>query len=303
MAVISWYFVYLRYHLNQEFPLATLENFLWGTAHKPFQFRMLVPWIVGGLRAIGLGDIGALYRAVDVAAVIGSYYALRYYLGTFLKSHAWLWAFALFYVLPWNYLLPRDITIILPYDLMAVTLTTLALAFAVREKWPLFYVTFALGALNRETILFVTFALAIAQWGKWRRPQLLSHVAVQIVIWLAVKFVMGSVYQDNPGQTFEYYHIGTQVPHWRTNLNVLANWPHLVLVLSTFGFIWIAIPAGWKRLQDSFPRRALWVVAPYIAMILAIGNLNEIRVLGELLPFVVVPALLIASSYLREHSA
>ena len=111
---------------------------------------------------------------------------------------------------------------------------------------------------------------------------------------------MGALYEANPGQTFEYFHVGTQVPHWRTNLNVLANWPHLVLVLSTFGFVWVLIPVGWRRLRDSFPKKALSAVVPYLAMVLLIGNLNEIRVFGELLPFVLVPALIIAASYLRE---
>lgn len=297
---MAWYFVYLRYQLNQEFPLATLDGFLNGTAHKPFQYRMLVPWIVGGLRSLGLGDAATLYRAVDVAAVIGSYYALRYYLATFLKSHAVLFAFVVFYALPWNYLLARDVTIILPYDLMAVTLTTLALALVARGKWQIFYPAFAVAALNRETILFVTVAYVAAMWSTEKKARIAMHAAAQLAIWLVVKFVTSGMYESNPGQSFEYYHVGTQVPHWRTNLNVLASWPHLVLVLSCFGFLWALIPVGRKRINDSFPKRALWAAVPYLAMVLVIGNLNEIRVLGELMPFLAVPAMLIISSYLNE---
>lgn len=299
---MSWYFVYLRYRLNQEFPLATLNAFLDGAAHKPFQFRMLVPWIVGGLRGMGFADVGTLYRAVDVAALIGGYYAIRYYLNTYLPNQAAFWAFGIFYALPWNYLLARDIPILLPYDLMAVTLTTLALALAAREKWSHFYPVFILGALNRETILFVTLALGIAYWGSRPKSKFALHIAAQLVIWLAVKFTMGAMYEGNPGQSFEYYHVDSQVPHWATNLNVLRNWPHLVMVLSTFGFMWAVIPVGWKRLSESFPRRSLWAVLPFVVMVLVIGNLNEIRVFGELFPFVFVPVALIASSVLRHEA-
>lgn len=301
VAVMSWYFVYLRYRLNQEFPLATLDSFLNGTAHKPFQFRMLVPWLVGGLRGLGLGDALTLYKAVDVVAVIGGYYSLRYYLGLYIRALAPAMAFALFYALPWNYLLARDIMIILPYDLMAVTLTTLALALVAREKWALFYPVFLAGTLNRETILFVTVAYVVAMWKQKPKSQLAIHAIAQLAIWIGIKALMAAMYPDNPGQTFEYFHVGSETPHWRTNLNVLTGWPHLVLVLSSFGFLWAIIPFGWRRLADSFPKRALWVTLPYILMVLLIGNLNEIRVFGELLPFVVVPALMIAASWLREN--
>jgi hypothetical protein len=128
VAVIAWYFVQLRYALNAEFPLATLSesatSLTAGTGYIPFQFRALIPWIAGAL-----GGSVAVYRWLDVAAVIGIFYSFRFLLaGLFVGRSLLFLPFVMFYFLPWNYLLPRGIPILLPYDLWAVAFMALGLA-------------------------------------------------------------------------------------------------------------------------------------------------------------------------------
>lgn len=297
VVIAAWYFVHLRYLLNQEFPLATLSSFLDGTAYKPFQFRMFIPLLVGGLGSAGFLSENALYRFVDVLAVIGIFYSFRFYLSGFVdKEVAGLLSFSVFYALPWNYLLARDIPILLPYDLASVALMTLALAFLHRRNWTWFYVVFALGALNRETMLFTALVFALVEFGKRSRTSLAVHLSAQIAIWFAIKTTMGAIYSGNPGTAFEYFHVGTETPHWRTNLNVLVNGPHLLLFLSNFGFAWVIVVAGWRHLQDQFLRSTLWIIPPYVFMVLLAGNANEIRVFGELLPVIMAPAVIIVMS-------
>lgn len=293
VVIAAWYFVHLRYSLNQEFPLATLSSFLDGTAHKPFQFRMLVPWLVGGLQATGLREL-TLYRIFDALSVVGIFYTFRYYLSGFIdKDVAGLLSFSVFYALPWNYLLAREIPILLPYDLASIVFMTLALAFVHRRKWLWFYAVFALGAINRETIVFVTIAFALVEVGLQPRRSLAMHLAAQAGIWLVVKASLGMLYAGNPGAAFEFYHVGTTDPHWRTNLQMLVSAPHLLLILSSFGFAWVIVLAGWRQLQDPFLRKALWIVPPYLLLVLIAGNVNEIRVYGELLPVIMAPAAMI----------
>lgn len=302
--VASWYFVNLRYRLNQEFPLATLQSFLDGTAYKPFQFRMLVPWMVGGLSSFIPADPKTLYQWIDVAAVLGLFYAFRYHL----KSHfqgaaANVLPFLVFYSLPWNYLLPRDLPLILPYDLAAVALFTLGLALLQRRRWTWYYLVFAVATLNRETILFLTLIFAIVEYQRLPRGAYALHLAAQLGLWLGIKLVMGSVYAANPGSSFEFYHVGTQIPHWQSNLKVLTSPPHLIPVLSSFGFAWLVVAAGWKRLRDSFTRKSLWAIPPFLLMVFVVGNLNEIRVYGELTPIVLTAAILILADLLPgDHS-
>lgn len=291
--VAAWYFVHLRYSLNQEFPLATLSSFLDGTAHKPFQFRMLIPWLVGGLQATGLSEL-TLYRIFDALSVVGIFYSFRYYLSGFIdKDIAGLLSFGVFYALPWNYLLARDIPILLPYDLPSIALLTLALAFLHKRKWLPFYAVFVLGALNRETIVFVTIAFALVELGRQSRRDFALHLAGQIGIWLAVKTTLAITYANNPGAAFEFYHVGTTSPHWKTNLEMLVSGPHVLLMLSNFGFAWVIVLAGWRHLSDPFLRKATWIVPPYLLLVMIAGNANEIRVYGELLPVIMAPAAMI----------
>jgi len=299
--LLAWYFVHLRYRLNQEFPLAPLQSFLDGTAHKPFQFRMLVPWLVAALRTVIPLDVKALYQWIDVAAVLGLFYAFRYHLKSFFQGAALnVLPFALFYVLPWNYLLARDLPILLPYDLAAVAFFALGLALLHRRKWSWYYPVFAIATLNRETMLFLTIIFAVMEYRRLPRGSYALHLAAQLGIWLAIKLVIGSVYAGNPGTSFEFYHVGTDVPHWRTNLEMLATPQRLILFLSSFGFVWILIVAGWKRLRDPFTRKSLWAIPPFVLMIFAIGNLNEMRVYGELTPLVLTAALLIGAELTGE---
>lgn len=301
--VAAWYFVHLRYRLNQEFPLATLSSFLDGTAHRPFQFRMLVPWLVGGLQVTGLGEI-TLYRILDALSVVGIFYSFRYYLSGFIdRDVAGLLSFSVFYALPWNYLLAREIPILLPYDLPSIALLTLALALLHRRKWLPFYAVLVLGALNRETIVFVTIAFALVEFGRQSRRDFALHLAGQLGIWLAVKTTMGVIYANNPGSAFEFYHVGTTSPHWKTNLEMLVSGPHLLLMLSNFGFAWVIVLAGWRHLTDPFLRKALWIIPPYLLLVLIAGNANEIRVYGELLPVIMAPAALIIMSFASSLAA
>ncbi|MEW5700950.1 MAG: hypothetical protein AB1792_01795 [Candidatus Zixiibacteriota bacterium] len=299
--VFSWYFVHLRYRLNQEFPLATLQALIDGTAHKPFQFRMLVPWIVGALSGVFPVEIKTLYKVVDVAALMGLFYAFRLHLKSYFEGIAVeLFPFALFYVLPWNYLLARDLPVYLPYDLAAVAFFALGLALLHRRKWIWYYPVFALATFNRETMLFLAIVFAVVEHRRLSRASYAIHLAAQVAIWLAIKFVMGSIYAGNPGTSFEFTHVGTDIAHWRTNLEMLATPQRLILFLSSFGFVWILILAGWKRLHDPFTRQSLWAIPPFVLMILLIGNLNEMRVYGELTPIVLTAALLVGADLLQQ---
>ena len=110
---------------------------------------------------------------------------------------------------------------------------------------------------------------------------------------------MSVLYGDNPGTAFELYHVGTNVLHLTTNFELLIDPQSLLLILSNFGFAWVLALVFWKRVDDRFTRKAIWVFPPYLILTFIAGNMNEIRVFGELMPLVLVPALLIVLSFAR----
>ena len=291
-AAMAWYFVFLRYQLNTEFPLATLTALVDGTAYKPFQFRMLGPWLAGGLASTGATSLLTAYKLFDFAAVLGLFYAFRYLVSDYATGLAReLLPFTIFYVLPWNYLLPRDLPLLLPYDLAAVAFFTLGLALLKRHNWLWFYPIFLIGCLNRETMIFLAIVLVAAGYKRLPNGTLGMHVAIMAVIWLVVKFVMGSIYAANPGKALELYHVNSNVLHLTSNVERLITPRQLFLVLSNFGFLWLLIAFRFRKIDDRFARRALWVIPPFVLMILVVGNINEIRVFGELIPIVMLGAI------------
>ena len=300
VAAFAWYFVYLRYWFNTEFPLATPAALADGSAYKPFQFRALAPWIASLIRSTGIADLTTAYQWIEGVSVVGLYYSFRFLLSeTSSRQVSGVLSFAVFYVLPWNYLLPRGIPILLPYDLPAVMFFTLGLALLRRRIWWWYYAVLAVGSLNRETMVFLAIVLFATDAGRSSRRAMGLHLAGHAVVWIGVRLLMTSLYGGNPGNAFELYHVGTQVPHIKTNLELLIAPQHLLLILSNFGFAWILVAAFWKRIGDQFTRRALWVLPPYVLLTFIAGNMNEIRVFGELMPLILVPALLIVMNLIR----
>jgi hypothetical protein len=284
-----------------EFPLATLEALTAGAAYKPFQFRVLVPWLASGLSQLGFGPLLEIYKSIDLVATVGIYYSTRYYLATFLKREpSTVLAFAVFWALPWNFLLARDIPIYLPYDLTVVLFMTLALALMVRAQWSLFYAVFIAATFNRETTPFITAAFVSLEWGKRSSHSLIGHAAAQLAIWAGVRMLTGHLYASNPGAALEFTHADTTIPHWRTNIDVLTTPKYLFVVLSNFGFSWLLVLIGWNRLRHLRIRRTLWIVPVVIATTFLIANINELRIYGDLIPFVLIPALLVLVSYMQD---
>lgn len=301
LVLIAWQFIRLRYLFNMELPLATLQDLAAGTAYRPFQFRVLVPWLANGLSAVGWGDLVFCYQTVEFGAVVGLYYAFRYLLSGFFQGDSLrILPFAIFYPLPWNYLLAQEIPILLPYDLPAVMFFTIGLALLQRRNWKWFYPVFAVGCLNRETMIFLTLALVAVELGRRPWRGLLPHGAAQAAIWLLIKSAVAWYYQGNPGSAFELYHVGTDVPHFRTNLVLFLTPVSLLLLLSNFGFAWVILLAGRRKLSSPFLRRSLWIIPPFFLTLLIGTNVNESRLYGELIPLVMAGTLIILSHYIRS---
>lgn len=301
VAAMAWYFVYLRYRVNRELPLATLEALTAGTAYKPFQFRVLVPWLARELSRLGFGPLLDIYKSIDWVATVAIYYSVRYYLKTYLSGTASaLLAFAVFWVLPWNFIMARDIPIYLPYDLTVIVFMTLALAFLVRRQWIPFYIIFIAATFNRETTIFITAAFVSIEWGLRSKNSLAVHAATQFAIWGGVKLLTGSLYAGNPGSTLEFDHADTTISHWRTNIDFLTTPKHLLVFLSNFGFLWLLLIAGWDRLMRYRLRRTLWIIPAVVLTTFFIANINELRIYADLFPFVLIPALLVIVSVVQN---
>jgi len=288
------YFSALRFMFNRDFPLATLQGLIDGTAYRPFQYRILIPWLVGRIHDLTGISSEALYQSVEALATIGVVLALRYFLAEHFRGRALdTFSAAILLILPWNYLLPQEIALIIPSDLPAVMFFTLLLALMSRQKWRWYYPLFALATFNRETTCFLTVVYLLVNWKRVPAKRLLLHIAAQFVIWVAIKFWLAHVYADNPGSMFEIYGVAGDRTHLDSNLEFLFSPMRVLVLLASFGFLWAPVLFWRKKIDDEFVRRALLVLAPFFLVMALIGNLNETRIFGEFAPLVYTGALLL----------
>jgi hypothetical protein len=263
------------------------------TAYTPFQYRILVPAIARGIESLHHMSVNKLYFDLDIVWMFALFIAFAQYLRLFVDAHAAAPA-ALFilYPLVFNYVLLNHYNYPSDFASLVFTIWGLTLLFKSRLAW--LYPVFVLATFNRETSCFLILALALLQWGKLPVGRLALHFLALCFLWLGIKLLLRWWFAGNPGE-------GTFENHFRENRLFLAamlgrahgfdhfswaNARHLILV---FGGIWVLIPLGWKN-TPALARRLLWIVPIYFAAMMPVGVVHEVRIYGELIPILAVPA-------------
>lgn len=285
----------VRFSFLGQYPPATLALLTAGEAATPFQYRDLIPSMVD-LLTTAVGSVGLqlshdyFYVVTEVVAAFLIILSLQYYLFLLLaqKDSSYRFSLVLFPLLAINYVLPRNYPYFYPSDTPAVLFMLLGLILLYRRKWGLYYLVFALGAWNRETICFLTFAYLFTAVGRENTRIILIHVVMQFLIWLTIKAGLYWLYANNAGAgLFERYHSGSSLSHFSSNVQLLTTPSVLLAMLSSFGFIWLFVVLRYSTIGDSFVRNALKVFWPYFIGMFLVANIDEIRVWGELFPYVV----------------
>jgi len=291
VACFAWHFG--RLHVARpEFWLASFERAVDGTAITPYQYRTLFPWIVSWIVDLGINlpfveSVRGYALIIEVVGLVLLGYTFRYYLQQFLgrtPAATWL-SLTIFWILPFNYLLPKWGPWYYVYDIPSVLFFTLGLIFLKRGFWLGFYPLFIVATFNRETTCFLTVILLLTGCCKlpWRR--LLPHLVAQLVLWLAIKWMIQEAYVANKGGTF----FNVMADNWAVLSGKPAAYP---LLFSSLGFTWIPVLLAWRWIPDTFARRACLVAPIFFAGMMCVGVIDEIRIYGELIP-VVLPAFLL----------
>jgi len=282
---------------------ATLLDMVKGTAYRPFSYRCLVPAIVRSLLALlpdvahawlsdvvgGLGPVqrGLTYLSweqsdlpVYLAALLtmygfllGSVYALRQLVRELFAGPEWFQdvaPLAALTVLPVFF--KRGTHLV--YDPATLCLFTLGLVLLHRGSWRWYYVVFAIGVLNKETMILLTVVMAAWGWQRMRRADLARHLGLQAAIFSVLKLGLNWWYRDNPGGLFE--------PHLYENLRLYMR-PYW------FGAVWdslgVVLLIGWHwGKKPLFLRSSLALLLLLFPLYLVAGGYGEIRAFYELFP-------------------
>jgi len=292
-AIFSYYFIHLLFSFNHECKLCRISYLLDGTAAKPFQYRMLIPTLANWLVKLqipffGLSTTFGVVKFLNFLSLFFLALLFSKFLSEFFSSKrvAYLLSFSLFYIIPFNYLFPRELPLWYPWDMTAILIFTLGYFFLYQKNWPLFYLTFIIGTFNKETTCFLTLIYLYTAIGNSKIKTIILHCCVQFILWVGIKYLLQIVYADAPGG-------GLFENHVRANLLYLTNFNHILLLLSTFGFIWIPVFLFHFTIKDAFVQRSLFVAVIYFLGMFFVGNIYELRIFGELIPIFVLSLLLI----------
>ncbi len=259
------------------------EALVAGTASTPYQYRVLLPWLVRGaleLRLIRPEWEMAVFAGIQTLALVALGFVFRRYLSRFIADPilASVMALTLYAVLPFNYFnLPYY-----PYDIPSVLLFTIGLLLIYECRWSWFFPLFVVATLNRETSIFLAVVSLFVLFDRYPRRTLAAIVGAQVAIWVAIKAFLWVLYQQNRWMGYGLYQFQLKV-----NALTLLTYPIKgIIALATWGCLWLAVVIWHRRIRDVQLKRTLWTVPVFIAGMMFAGFVIELRIYGEVLPIV-----------------
>ena len=158
-----------------------------------------------------------------------------------------------------------------------------------RSLW-WFSLVFVVGTVNRETTLFLLVMLLIREGlSGWRRVApavgLLTVYWVGWHVWVTRHFA-GNAAENGP----------------RMWLNIgLLMWPLAWAQMLSAGAFCLPLVVGYRnRIKDLVVRRWVWVLPVWFVFMMKFGILLEVRIFGELIPYLAVAMCLILESVVME---
>lgn len=268
-----------------------------GVASTPYQYRVLVPWIVRAaveMHLIRPESEMAMFVRIQVVFLVLLAFVFRRYLSLFITDRVLtsVMALSVYAILPFNYFnLPYY-----PYDVPSVVFFTLGLILIHDRNWLWFYPLFAIATLNRETSISLTVVTVFVLFDQYSWRKLAVLVGSQAAIWVVIKAALWVLYQQNRWMGYGLYEYQLKV-----NVATLLNFPVKGLIaLATWGCLWLAVLIWYPRITDVFLRRNLWTVPVFVAAMFVAGFVIELRIYGEVLPIVLAAAWVVFLDVIKE---
>ena len=254
----------------------------------PFRYRVLPTFLASSLARLGLGLANA-YAVQGTLFVWGALLLYRRLLARFMHPDlARLLAPGLLYSLGWQYCVLNDLYF--PFDLPGVFFFVTGWCWILERRWSLFYPTFVLATLNRETSLILTLIVAIVGYRRMPARALALHVGVQLTLWIGIKSILYSAFPAHG----ESLYMSTIEYNRDMLLGILGLTPrglHNALKFALWGGgVWLTLPFI-VRGQPEVIRRSLLAIIPFLAGLLLVARLYEMRVYGEVVCIVVTAPL------------
>jgi hypothetical protein len=296
---------------------ANLLDMVNGTAHRPFQYRVLVPWVIRLLSPLVpdavrdwtqcpvLGSAMTQLAGVDTGgereacialtivfiALVGAVVAFR------VLALRLGYGRKLVHVLTLLYPLTLTISFIhaYVYDFPNLLLFSCALVLLIPidddesrapHVWG-YLAAFVLATLNKETSVLLLIPFTLVYRHRMNRAAFTRLLGIQCLSYAGIRLYLSHSFARNPGSMVEV--------HWQDHWRLLTAHPAFVGVLLLISVAIIALAAiGWKG-KPLFLRQSLAMLMPLLPLYGLFGMPLEIRVFWEVYP--VVFLLLIPKEY------
>jgi hypothetical protein len=284
-------------------PRSPLAGLIYGTAHKPFVSRALVPaatrLVVGALpdsaRAWITESLTASPKFLKEAARLG--WDLR-----MLPEYVVALSFACAALIAFPFVMRRmvrelyetddSMETILPvmlllglppffrvgthyiYDFPALLFFSLGFLLLLQKNWTLFYPVYVLGCFNKETMVLLSIAAVLLYWRRLPWKTLAGHVVSQAALYVLTRVILGWVFAANQGGEVEF-HLWGNVHNALLPYSIGGFCIACLLVYAT------AYEFGRKPWAL---RRAAWLLVPFVLLLVTFAWAEEIRDLYEIFP-------------------
>lgn len=317
--------LYLR--LASVLPAGQVSQQALLAVEPPFVYRLMLPWLLGQLLPPAWLDTVVLRGMVTTVSVAACFALFPAYAARVLGSASGeldrrrLW-FAMAAVLVAHYGIPRPYCFWYVYDIPAIALYMLAFMAMTRNAGRVSWwcvPMLAVLSLNRETI--VVAALHAAAWHWWRmwgagassgagsrldiKALGMAPVAVPVLAALVAVVLVRAGLVHCLGQAAD----SVALLNDGEQLRVIAGFERMLskpdhalalLLIGAGALVWL--PWRWRRLPASL-RMLLLASLPAVGMFLAVGNVVELRMYGELVPVLGVGLLTPAATHHAKDRA
>lgn len=273
-----------------------------GKAYKPFVSRCLVPLVVRNISRFVTAEQSEqinrlVYSYLDPTCIEWNVYDLQgmnftYYLIFVVIAYMCIVGFGLvmkglinhFYALKQYSIFIAILSVIglpamfryysYPYDMANLFLFSLTFYLMMKERWLLYFLSFALCTINRETSIFLIIIFAITREIDFEEIGLL---ALQIILYSCIQFSKVIAFDSNPGVAMEF--------HLWDNFNMApftSGTAMLVIALI------LLIVHNWNEKPNVIRIAFLFTFIPLTILGLIGGKFDEYRMWYEVYPFIVL---------------
>jgi len=166
------------------------------------------------------------------------------------------------------------------YDFPTLFFFTFGLLLLRQRNWKLFLILFFISCLNKETTILLTLIFAIYFYKDLTisRKFYFQFIAIQLIVFIAVKILLYIIFINNAGGFVEFHLI---------DRNYLLFNGYSLVTLAVLVIIFLTLFSRWNE-KPKFLKDAMWIAVPLVILTLFLGFFDELRDYYEVFPVVIL---------------